>query len=57
MRQRVGFARPGEWMPLNTAFWCQYSVQFANVLRGYGLSIDEASAAVMRQAAATCPSV
>ena len=47
---------PGEWMPPNSAFWCQYSVQFANVLRGYGLSIDAASAAVLRQAAATCPS-
>ncbi|MDT5084170.1 MAG: hypothetical protein QOJ61_1213, partial [Mycobacterium sp.] len=44
-----------EWMPPNHAFWCQYAVQFAEVLRGYGLPIDEPSAPVLREAAATCP--
>ena len=42
-------------MPPNHAFWCQYSVQFANVLRGYGLPVDAPSATVLRDAAATCP--
>jgi hypothetical protein len=30
-------------------------VQFANVLRGYGLAVDAPSAAMLRDAAATCP--
>jgi hypothetical protein len=46
---------PAAWMPPNRAFWCQYSVQFANVLRGYGLPVDLPSATVLRVAAATCP--
>jgi hypothetical protein len=46
---------PAAWMPPNRAFWCQYSVQFANVLRGYGLPVDTLSASVLRDAAATCP--
>jgi hypothetical protein len=33
----------------------QYSVQFAAVLRGYGLPIDQPSAVVLRDAAAICP--
>jgi ferredoxin len=48
-------AEPADWMPPNHAFWCQYSVQFAAVLRGYALPIDERSAVVLRDAAATCP--
>ena len=46
---------PAAWMPPNTAFWCQYSVQFVEVLRGYSLPIDAASAGVVREAASTCP--
>jgi hypothetical protein len=46
---------PAVWMPPNHAFWCQYAVQFAAVLRGYGLSVDAPSAVVLRDAAATCP--
>jgi len=42
-------------MPPNRAFWCQYAVQFADVLRGYNLSIDAASADRLRAAATTCP--
>lgn len=53
--QDKGDQPPGTWMPSNTAFWCQYSVQFVAVLRGYGLPIDVASADVVRTAAATCP--
>jgi hypothetical protein len=30
-------------------------VQFAEVLRGYALPIDQASADVLHQAASTCP--
>nr|WP_208410875.1 HNH endonuclease family protein [Mycolicibacterium fluoranthenivorans] len=48
-------AEPARWMPPNHAFWCQYAVQFAAVLRGYGLPVDMPSAAVLREAAATCP--
>ncbi len=54
--QDKGDLPPGEWMPPNTAFWCQYAVQFAEVLRGYRLPIDEASARELRSAAADCPS-
>jgi hypothetical protein len=46
---------PAVWMPPNHAFWCQYAVQFANVLRGYGLPVDAPSAVALRDAAATCP--
>jgi hypothetical protein len=53
--QDKGDGQPSVWMPPNHAFWCQYAVQFAEVLRGYGLPIDEPSAVVLRDAAATCP--
>jgi Protein of unknown function (DUF1524) len=53
--QDKGDKEPSAWMPSNHAFWCQYSVQFANVLRGYGLPVDAPSATVLRDAAATCP--
>jgi hypothetical protein len=42
-------------MPPNTAFHCQYAMQFIAVLRGYVLPIDMPSAGVLRQAASTCP--
>ena len=48
-------SEPADWMPPNHAFWCQYAVQFAAVLRGYALPIDDRSAVVLRDAAATCP--
>jgi hypothetical protein len=53
--QDKGDAEPADWMPPNHAFWCQYAVQFAAVLRGYALPIDDRSAAVLRDAAGTCP--
>jgi hypothetical protein len=53
--QDKGDSAPSDWMPPNHGFWCQYSVQFADVLRGYGLPIDERSAARVREGAATCP--
>jgi hypothetical protein len=53
--QDKGDRQPATWMPPNHAFWCQYAVQFAAVLRGYALPIDEASAGTLREAAATCP--
>ena len=53
--QDKGDLPPGEWMPANAAFWCQYAVQFSEVLRGYALPVDEASASELRNAAASCP--
>jgi hypothetical protein len=53
--QDKGDGQPADWMPPNHAFWCQYAVQFAAVLRGYGLPVDHQSAGVLRDAAATCP--
>jgi hypothetical protein len=53
--QEKGDGQPAVWMPPNHAFWCQYAVQFAEVLRGYGLPIDQPSAVVLRDAATTCP--
>jgi hypothetical protein len=50
-----GDSQPALWMPPNTAFWCQYVMQYIDVMRGYALPIDQASADVLRQAAATCP--
>jgi hypothetical protein len=53
--QDKGDSPPAQWMPPNSAFACQYAVQFIAVLRGYQLPVDQASADVLRQAAATCP--
>ena len=53
--QDKGDSEPGHWMPANVAFRCQYAVQFIAVLRGYGLPVDAPSVAVLREAAATCP--
>ncbi|OMB83154.1 HNH endonuclease family protein [Mycolicibacterium farcinogenes] len=53
--QDKGDQEPAHWMPPNRAFWCQYAVQFAEVLRGYALPVDAASAGILREAAATCP--
>jgi Protein of unknown function (DUF1524) len=50
-----GDSPPARWMPPNKAFWCQYSMQFIAVLRGYQLPVEEPSADVLRQAAGTCP--
>lgn len=54
--QDKGDLPPGDWMPPNTAFRCQYAVQFIEVLRGYRLPVDEASARELKNAAASCPS-
>jgi uncharacterized protein DUF1524 len=53
--QDKGDSEPARWMPANEAFHCQYAVQFIAVLRGYALPVDAASAEVLRDAAATCP--
>jgi hypothetical protein len=53
--QDKGDREPGGWMPPNTAFRCQYAMQFIAVLRGYALPIDAPSAAALRDAASTCP--
>jgi hypothetical protein len=53
--QDKGDSPPAQWMPPNTAFACQYAMQFITVLRGYQLPVDQPSAGVLRQAAATCP--
>lgn len=53
--QDKGDSEPALWMPPNTAFRCQYAVQFIAVLRGYRLPVDAPSATVLRDAAATCP--
>jgi len=53
--QDKGDHEPAAWMPPNTAFRCQYAMQFIAVLRGYGLPVDAPSATVLRDAAATCP--
>ncbi len=53
--QDKGASPPADWMPPNHAFWCQYSMQFIAVLRGYGLPVDARSAQVLRDAATTCP--
>jgi hypothetical protein len=53
--QDKGDQEPATWMPPNGAFHCQYAMQFIAVLRGYALPVDAPSAAVLRNAAATCP--
>jgi hypothetical protein len=46
--------QPSKWMPANSAFHCQYAVQFITVLRAYGLYLDRPSYPVLREALATC---
>ncbi|MGD9618652.1 MAG: HNH endonuclease family protein [Mycolicibacterium sp.] len=53
--QDKGDKEPAEWMPPNSAFHCQYAMQFIAVLRGYRLPVDAPSAAVLRDAAQSCP--
>src|ERR1700691_2133629 len=48
-------SQPALWMPPNTAFECQYAMQYIAVSRGYGLPVDLVSSNVLRQAAASCP--
>ena len=36
--QDKGDKEPATWMPPNTAFRCQYAMQFIAVLRGYALA-------------------
>jgi hypothetical protein len=55
VNQDKGDKEPAVWMPPNTAFRCQYAMQFIAVLRGYGLPVDAPSATALRDAAATCP--
>ena len=53
--QDKGDAGPGQWMPPNRSFACQYAIAFTAVLRGYALRLDQTSAAALRAAAASCP--
>jgi len=53
--QDKGDAGPGQWMPPNKSFACQYAIAYISVLRGYALRLDAPSAEVLRRAAATCP--
>lgn len=53
--QDKGDAEPGQWMPPNKSFACQYAIAYISVLRGYALRLDQPSADVLREAAATCP--
>ncbi|PRC44149.1 hypothetical protein C6A85_000000101705, partial [Mycobacterium sp. ITM-2017-0098] len=53
--QDKGDKEPSLWMPPNVAFHCQYAMQYIEVLRGYQLPVDAASAPVLRSAAQTCP--
>jgi hypothetical protein len=47
-----GDSPPGNWMPPNAAFDCQYATHWVTVLRKYGLPIDPASVPVVRR---SCP--
>lgn len=53
--QDKGDQEPALWMPPNTAFHCQYAMQFIAVLRGYGLPVDAPSVPPLRRAADSCP--
>ena len=53
--QDKGDKEPAVWMPSNSAFHCQYAMQFIAVLRGYGLPVDAPSTVVLREAGETCP--
>lgn len=54
--QDKGDLPPGEWMPPNSAFHCQYAIAFIAVIRGYQLAVEQNSAREVRRATRTCPS-
>jgi Protein of unknown function (DUF1524) len=45
---------PGRWMPPNRAFDCRYATIWITVSRKYSLTVDPASAEVLRRAEGTC---
>jgi hypothetical protein len=45
---------PGEWMPPNQGYWCDYVTRFADVTSQYGLSVSESDWAAMLSVASTC---
>jgi hypothetical protein len=53
--QDKGDQEPATWMPPNTAFHCQYAMQFIAVLRGYALPVDAPSVPALRAATESCP--
>ena len=55
VNQDKGDSEPALWMPPNSAFHCQYAMQFIAVARGYGLPVDAPSVPALRDAASTCP--
>lgn len=53
--QDKGDLPPGEWLPPNKAFGCQYAVAFIAVIRGYHLAVEQDSARELRRQTETCP--
>jgi len=49
-----GDSGPGEWMPANAPFRCDYVESFVTVVAGYELSIPEVDRAAIREVLATC---
>lgn len=47
---------PSQWKPANTAYHCQYAVNWITVSKNYNLTIDSADANALKQMLATCPS-
>ncbi|GAA1481008.1 HNH endonuclease family protein [Gordonia sinesedis] len=47
-------AGPGEWMPPERNFHCQYAIQFVAITRGYGLAVDEPSRRILAGTLAGC---
>jgi len=45
---------PGEWMPADTAYRCEYSVRFVNVLRSYDLPATDHDVAELRRTLEGC---
>ena len=45
---------PETWKPVNQGSWCSYSVRWVEVKATYGLTVNEAEAAALRDMLATC---
>jgi 5-methylcytosine-specific restriction endonuclease McrA len=45
---------PGEWMPPNRSYWCEYLKDWIGIKKQYGLSIDKAERDAIKEGLSLC---
>lgn len=53
--RQKGASGPGEWMPSNQRYHCEYAKRFIAVVKKYGLSVTEKDKNALGKALALCP--